>query len=85
MAAAEAEVGAAFGQVDAADRLAFRIEDPHAVESRFAHAPADPQVAVDIDAQAVGRAVGLGRDERPHVGELRAVLDHVVRRGSRAA
>src|SRR5690242_12126527 len=39
MAPAEAEVGAALGQRDVADRLARRIEDAHAVEL-VGHAPA---------------------------------------------
>src|SRR6185312_15540518 len=53
-AAAEADVGAALRQADMADRLAFRIEDAHAIELVGAHAPAAPQIAVDVDSEAVG-------------------------------
>src|SRR5471032_2791386 len=52
--AAEADVGAALGQVDMADRLALGTEDTNAVEFVAAHSPAAPQIAVDIDAEAVG-------------------------------
>src|SRR5665647_3865611 len=43
--AAEAQVGAALGQVDAADELALGVEDGHAVEILLAHAPANPPVS----------------------------------------
>ena len=49
------------------------IEDAHAVEIRLAHAPAAPEIAVDIDAEAVGRA-GTGVDEHP-AGAERAAID----------
>src|SRR5687768_7091989 len=38
--AAEAEVGAALGQIDAADQPAVGIEDRHAVEALLARTPA---------------------------------------------
>jgi len=41
-----------------ADRLARGVEHAHAVEFGRSHAPAAPQVAVDVDAEAVGRAAG---------------------------
>ena len=41
-----------------------------AVEPLGAHAPADPQVAVHVDAQAVGRAVRLGGDQRAPLASL---------------
>src|SRR6266498_2511577 len=41
--AAEAEVRTALGQVDAADVLAIRVEDRHAVEPLLPHAPAAPR------------------------------------------
>src|SRR5262249_47258457 len=43
-----------------------------------APAPAAPQVAVDIDAQAIGYSAALDGDERSSIGELRAVIDDVV-------
>src|SRR5262245_36186867 len=58
--AAEAHVGAALGQIDAADELGFAVEDVDAVERLAPHAPAHPQVAVDIEPEAIGRAAGLG-------------------------
>jgi hypothetical protein len=53
VAAAEADVGGALGQRYEADRLAGGIEHLDAVE-RGAHAPAAPQIAVDVDPKAVG-------------------------------
>src|ERR1700733_3493951 len=50
----EAEVGASFGQSNVADGLGGGIEDTHAIEVRLAHPPTAPQVAIDIDAEAVG-------------------------------
>src|SRR5689334_17550274 len=44
LAAAEAEVGAAFGKIDPADELACRIEDGDPVEPFGPHPPADPEV-----------------------------------------
>src|SRR5271170_4751033 len=55
--AAEAEVGAALGERDLADPLAVRIEHHDAVERRRG-APAAPQVAVDVAAEAVRRLTG---------------------------
>src|SRR5688572_2914219 len=60
--AAEADVGAALGQLDEADRLAGRVEHLHAVLLRVAHAPAAPQIARDVDAEAVRRAARLRGD-----------------------
>jgi hypothetical protein len=48
LAATEANIGSALGQRYEADRLAGRIEHLDAVERR-AHAPATPQIAVDVD------------------------------------
>src|SRR5258708_39841531 len=78
VAAAEAGVGAAFGEVDGADRLAFGVEDAHAVEIAAAHAPAAPQIAVDIDAEAVRRAAFAGVDEDLALAELGPAVQHVV-------
>ncbi len=60
------------------DRLALGIEDAHAVELGIAHAPAAPQITVDIDAEAVGRAARAGIDQDLAVGDLHAVVDHVI-------
>src|SRR6476660_6329259 len=73
---AEAHVGATLGQCDEADRLAARIENLDAVLLGVAHAPAAPQIAVDIAAEAVGRALRLGGDEAAAIGEL-VVVDVV--------
>src|SRR4051812_14500747 len=75
--AAKANIGAALRQGDKADRLAGRIENLHPVLLRVAHAPAAPQVAVDIDAEAVGRAARLGGDKGPLVGESGATVEDV--------
>ena len=64
---AEAEIGAALGQRDTADHHAVGRVDHDAVEFGIAHAPAAPQIAVDIAAHAVGRA-GAGVDEDALVG-----------------
>src|SRR5262245_41031853 len=74
--AAEADVGRALRQCDEADGLAVRVEDFHPVLLRVTHAPAAPQIAVDVAAHAVGRASGLGGEEGAAVGEL--VLVDVV-------
>src|SRR6266852_5610050 len=60
--AAEAEVGGALGERDLADPLAVGIEHHDAVE-RWRGAPAAPQIAVDVAAEAVRRLVGLARHE----------------------
>lgn len=77
MAASEAQVGTTLGQVDATDGLALRIEDGNSVEPLFAHAPTDPQVAVDIDTQTVRRTISLGSNERAAVREFGAVVGDV--------
>src|SRR5215831_19886957 len=74
---AEAAVCAALGQINPTNELAGSVEDHHAVVAG-APAPAAPQVAVDVDAQAVGDATALDGHERSPVGELRAVIDDVV-------
>src|SRR5215470_9200710 len=74
---AEADVRAALGQINPTNELARSVEDHHAVIAR-APAPAAPQVAVDIDAQAIGYSAALDGDERSSIGELRAVIDDVV-------
>src|SRR5262245_24731497 len=53
LGAAKAQVGAALGQQDAPDELAVGIEDGHAVVP-LATAPAAPEVALGVDAEAVG-------------------------------
>jgi tetratricopeptide (TPR) repeat protein len=56
-------------------------EDRDAVQSLLAHAPAHPEVAVDVDAKAVGRA-GSGVDELALVGDARAAVHLDVARVS---
>src|SRR5262249_48252521 len=68
--AAEADIGGALGQCDEADGFAGRVENLHAVLLRATHAPAAPQIAVDVAAEAVRRAARLGGDEGAAVGEL---------------
>ena len=51
----ETYIRTTLGQIDPANERAGRIEDHHAVVSRAA-APAAPQIAVNVDAQAVGYA-----------------------------
>src|SRR4051812_33578439 len=87
---AEADVGRTLGQADVADRRALRVEDANAVELVGTHAPAAPQVAVDVDAEAVRRLRLGANDQLPWIGELcpldiegvdraraRLALDHV--------
>jgi len=45
---------------------------PDAVE-RGAHAPAAPQIAVDVDPKAVGRFFFFAVDEHAAIGELRSI------------
>src|SRR4030095_13279938 len=72
---AEAEVGAALREQDAADELARGVEDRHAIEA-LAAAPPAPEVAVDITAHAVWNAVA-GVDEEPIVREFRPAVHDV--------
>src|SRR5579872_4418699 len=73
---AEAQIGAAFGQGDAADHLAVRGDYDHSVQP-LAGAPAAPQIAMDIAAEAVRRAVAdIG--ERASIGEPGAVIGDVI-------
>src|SRR5262249_6666070 len=74
--AAGAEGGGALPPGDEADRLAAGIEHLHAVELG-AHAPAAPQIAVHVDAEAVRRLVALAIDQYLAVGELGAVVGHI--------
>src|SRR5437868_2830591 len=74
-ASAKAQIGAALRQCDAADHLAVGREHRDPVE--FAWAPAAPQIAGDIAAKAVRRAVA-DIAEDPPVGEPGSVLDNVV-------
>src|SRR5260221_913271 len=75
--AAEAEIGAALGQRDAADRLPRRREDHHPVETVLAHAPAGPEIAVDVAAEPVRRSLPRV-DEDPALGQMLAVGDDVL-------
>src|SRR5262245_12859864 len=85
LGAAEAEVGGALRQRDEADRLAAGIEHLDAVELG-AHAPAAPQIAIDVDAETVRRLVALATDQFAAVGEFGAVVGHVeLVDGARAA
>src|SRR5438477_8160282 len=73
LGAAEAEVGRPLGQQDVADHLALGIEDGHAVLA-LAAAPAAPEIAVGVHAEAVGHPLAAV-DEHPAV--LQLVADHV--------
>src|SRR6476620_2249878 len=79
MATSEAKIGVTLRKVDAADQLAFRIEDRDTVESLLAHPPTDPQIAIDVHAQSVGSAVGFGRDECLALRQCRSRFRHVKR------
>src|SRR6266699_3225213 len=63
---AEAKIGAAFRQADAADQLALGREHNDAVELRESHAPAAPQIAVDVAPSTV-RPNMYGVDEHSAV------------------
>src|SRR5690349_2195696 len=76
LAAAEAHVGAALGQRDVADRLALWAEYANAVEL-VRHAPAAPQVSVDVASHSVGRSLRPTVDQDLAVGEFVAVPHHV--------
>src|SRR5262249_23233536 len=74
---AETDVGAAFGQLDAADRGTVGRENHDAIELGRAHAPAAPEITVDVAAHAVGRA-GSGIDQHALVGKLGAIGRNVI-------
>ncbi len=63
------------------------VEHPHAIQFCFAHAPATPQIACDIDAETVRRP-SLGVDEDAIVSQPLPAIHHVecpdqpVRRGA---
>ena len=78
MSAAETDVAASFRKVDAADEFAFLVEDGNAIQAFLSHAPANPQVAIDVDAKPVRRSAIVGRQERSIVCQLRSVLRDVV-------
>ena len=59
--ASETQICAPLRQGDMTDRLPRLVEHPHPVQIRIAHAPAAPQVAIDIDAEPVRRAAGRHR------------------------
>src|ERR1700730_13340112 len=75
--AAETEIGATLGQRDAADHDAVGGKHHDTVELGIAHAPAAPQIAVDVAAHAVGRA-GAGVDKDTLVGNRLAVGCYVI-------
>src|SRR5579864_9187929 len=76
MPAAEADVRAALRQRDMADRLTLRREHADTVEFVGAHAPAAPQVAVDVDAKAVRRSLA-SIDQHAVVFERACVAAHI--------
>src|SRR4051794_38979382 len=81
--ATEADVGAAFGELDAADRLALWREDHHPVEVVGPLAPAAPDVPVGVAAHAVCGARAAGHED-PLAGQAGGVVgdvEHMDRAG----
>src|SRR5262249_16288900 len=76
LCAIEAQVGRALGQGDEPNCLAALVEHLDAVERR-AVAPAAPQIAVDVDAETVGRFILLAADEHASVLEPGPVPDDI--------
>ena len=76
---AEAQIGATFRQIDTSDQFALRIEYRHAVEAFLAHTPAAPQIAVDIAAKSIRRAIGFGGDQGAPIAEPATVVEHIKR------
>ena len=76
--AAEADVGAALGQPMRPIGLPSGANTCTPSSALVAHAPAAPQVAVDVAAHAVGRAAGAGVDQHALVRDGPAVLGDVV-------
>src|ERR1700722_555784 len=79
MQAAEGNVRAPFGQSNASDLLARRVEDVDAVKVWVTHAPAAPEIAIHINAHAVRRAVVVCRDQGAAIGNAGAIINQVVR------
>src|SRR4051812_1187651 len=73
---AEAKVGTALRQPDAADQFALGREHDDTIEF-LAHAPAAPEITVDIGAEPVCCALAAVV-EHPVVGELGPAIDDVV-------
>jgi len=67
--AAKGDIGAALGQADMANGGTGLVEDPHAIPFIGAHAPAAPEIAVDIDAETIGRFARGAADEDPRRGQ----------------
>ena len=69
--AAEADVGADFRQVDAADEVSGRVEHLHAVQARAGPAGTGPDVAVPVRPEPVGH-------RRAHVHKLPAAAHRIA-------
>src|SRR6516164_5714966 len=75
--AAETEIGTDLRKLDAQHRLALGREHHDAVELLTPGAPAAPEIAGGVAAEAVRRA-RTAIDEYPPVGKPRAIVDHVI-------
>ena len=78
MSSAETDVAASFRQVDTADEPAILIQDGDSIKALLSHAPANPQVAIDVDAKTVRGSAVPGSQERSTVCQLRSVPGDVV-------
>ena len=77
MAAAETKVGAAFRQMNMADGGTLRIDDSHAVQP-LAHAPAAPEIAVDIEPEPIRTLTLDAGDEDASVTQTDIVRGDIV-------
>jgi len=65
MPPAKDDIGAALGQADMANGGTGLVEDPHTIPFIGAHAPAAPEIAVDIDAETIRRFARRTADKDP--------------------
>ena len=76
---AETHIGTALGQGDTPNRGPIRREDDHSVQLFCSHAPATPEVAIDITTHAIRCAPRPGVDQDPFVAQFSAICRHIVR------
>jgi len=75
----ETHIGTALGQGDTPDGRSVRRKDDYAIQLFCAHAPATPEVAIDITTHAIWRAPRPGVDHDPFVAQFSAMRRYIVR------
>jgi len=76
MLATETKIGATLRQGDPAQQLSARRENTNTIELLRTHAPAAPQIAVDIDTKPIGCTVG-SIDQHARCAHATAIARHI--------